>query len=142
MNTKASPELSKPRRRGTFARSTATSLFTTVLDFATLRGLVEWFGVNYILATWLGTVVGSLSNFTINRLWAFDARHRPQGGQFLRFLVTQAGSSLWQTVGVWILTERVGLPYLASKLVISVLVYLCWNYPMNRWFVFPASTAK
>ena len=123
-------------RKGTFPRSTITSLFTTALDFGTLTGLVELLGVNYVLATWLGSVVGSLSNFTINRVWAFDARDRPGTGQFARFVVVQAGATLWHTLGVWLLTRFEGLPYQASKLVIAALVYLVWNYPMNRWFVF------
>ncbi len=123
-------------RRGTFARNTLASLFTTALDFGTLTALVELARVDYVLATWVGTVVGSLSNFTINRLWTFDARDRPQGTQFLRFLLVQAGASLLHTLGVWIFTRFVGLPYQASKVVISALVYLGWNYPMNRWFVF------
>ncbi len=123
-------------RAGTFSRNTLTSLFTTALDFATLTGLVELLSVNYVLATWLGTVVGSLSNFTINRVWTFDARDRPRTGQFLRFLVVQGGASLQQTLGVWLITRFLDVPYLGSKLIISALVYLAWNYPMNRWFVF------
>jgi putative flippase GtrA len=123
-------------RRGTFSRSALASLLTTALDFGTLTGLVELAGVNYVLATWLGTVVGSLSNFTINRLWAFDAKDRPGTGQFVRFLLVQVVASLLHTGGVWGFTRFFGLPYQASKLVISVLVYLAWNYPMNRWFVF------
>ena len=114
-----------------------TSLFTTALDFATLTGLVEGLHVNYVLATWLGTVVGSLSNFTINRVWAFDARSQPHAGQFFRFVIVQAAASLWHTAGVWALTRFVGIPYWESKVVISAAVYLGWNYPMNRWFVFP-----
>ncbi len=123
-------------RRGTFSRSALTSLLTTALDLGTLTGLVEILGVDYVLATWIGTVVGSLSNFAINRLWAFDVRDRPGKGQFARFLLVQAGSSLLHTLGVWSFTRFLGLPYQASKIVISVLVYLVWNYPMNRWFVF------
>jgi putative flippase GtrA len=127
---------SSGHRRGTFSRSALTSLLTTALDFGTLTGLVELAGVDYVLATWLGTVVGSLSNFTINRLWAFDARDRPGAGQFVRFLLVQVAASFLHTGGVWALTRFLGLPYQASKLIISVLVYLAWNYPMNRWFVF------
>ena len=103
--------------RGTFSRNTLTSIFTTALDFITLTGLVELAGVDYVLATWIGTIVGSLSNFTINRVWAFDA-------------------SGLHTGGVWIFTRFLGLPYPASKLVVAALVYLAWNYPMNRWVVF------
>jgi putative flippase GtrA len=130
------PVRSAGHLRGTFSRSALTSLFTTALDFGTLSGLVELFGVDYVLATWIGTVVGSLSNFAINRAWAFDVRDRPRGAQFGRFLLVQAGASLLHTLGVWIFTRFAGLPYQASKVVISVLVYLGWNYPMNLWFVF------
>jgi putative flippase GtrA len=132
----ASSSMSGGHRKGTFSRSTITSIFTTALDFATLTGLVELLRVDYVLATWIGSVVGSLSNFSINRWWAFDARDRPGTGQFLRFVVVQAAASLWHTLGVWLFTRFAGLPYQASKIVIAALVYLGWNYPMNRWFVF------
>jgi putative flippase GtrA len=56
-----------PLIRGTFSRNTLTSIFTTALDFITLTGLVELAGVDYVLATWIGTIAGSLSNFSINR---------------------------------------------------------------------------
>jgi putative flippase GtrA len=134
MNTVGRDSAAHPR--GTFSRSLLTSIFTTALDFATLTGLVELAGVNYVLATWLGTVLGSLSNFTINRVWAFDARDRPPTGQFARFLLVQAAASVLHTVGVWVFTRFFGLPYQVSKIVISALVYLGWNYPMNRCFVF------
>jgi len=124
------------RHCGTFSRSALTSLFTTALDFGTLTGLVELLGVDYVLATWLGSIVGSLCNFTINRVWAFDARERPGTGQFLRFILVQVGASLWHTLGVWAFTRLLGVPYQASKLIIAAAAYLGWNYPMNRWFVF------
>ncbi|MGD0838926.1 MAG: GtrA family protein [Polyangia bacterium] len=131
-------------RRGTFSRSALASAFTTALDFGTLTALVELFAVNYVLATWIGTVVGSLSNFTINRVWAFAAREPSGAVQFARFLVVQAVASFLHTAGVWTLTRFLGLPYQASKVVISLLVYLGWNYPMNRWFVFrhPAKASR
>jgi putative flippase GtrA len=138
-NTESPPapsDVAAKQARGTFSRSALTSIFTTALDFATLTALVELLGVNYVLATWLGTIVGSLSNFTINRVWAFSARDRPPAGQFARFVLVQAAASVWHTLGVWIFTRFVGLPYQVSKLAIAALVYLGWNYPMNRWFVF------
>jgi putative flippase GtrA len=142
MSMKTAGRDSALRPHRTFSRSLLTSLFTTALDFGTLTGLVELVGVNYVLATWLGTVLGSLSNFTINRVWAFDARDRPPTGQFARFLAVQAFASVLHTAGVWGFTRFLGLPYQASKVIISVLVFLGWNYPMNRRFVFrrPAET--
>jgi putative flippase GtrA len=125
-----------PSSRPTFWRSTLTSLFTTALDFGTLVALTELAGVNYVVATWIGTVVGSLSNFTINKLWAFYASEHPALPAFTRFLLVQAGASGLHTAGVWALTRFVHLPYPVSKLAIAVAVYLGWNYPLNRWFVF------
>jgi putative flippase GtrA len=113
-----------------------TSLFTTGLDVGVLSGLVELAGVHYVLATWLGTVVGSLANFTINRQWAFSATHGRAHWQLARFVPVQIASSILQTLGVWTLTQYAGLQYLGSKITVAVLVYLFWNYPMNRYFVF------
>lgn len=123
-----------------FVRNSITSIFTTALDFSVLATLVELFHVNYVLATFCGTVVGALSNFLINRTWSFEASNAASHGgahwQLARFLPVQAGSSGLQTLGVWAFTAHAHLPYMVSKLVTSVLVYLAWNYPMNRWFVF------
>ena len=127
--------------RGTFWRNSLTSSFTILLDFVTLTGLVELAGVDYVLATWIGTVVGSLSNFSINRWWTFRVSWQPRSMQFLRFVLVQVGASGLHAGGVWIFTRFLGLPYPASKLVVAVLVYLGWNYPMNRWVVFSSRFA-
>jgi putative flippase GtrA len=120
----------------TFGRSVATSLLTTALDFATLVGLTELLGIDYVLATWIGTVIGSLSNFTLNKVWAFSARDAPAVPALGRFIVVQAGASALHTGGVWALTRFGRLPYPVSKLTVAAAVYLCWNYPLNRRFVF------
>ena len=119
-----------------FARNSITSVFTTALDFGVLFGLVEIFHVNYVIAVFLGTVAGATSNFLINRYWSFEATHSTPHWQLVRFLPVQAGSSGFQTLGVWLVTEHTRLTYYGSKMVVAVAVYLFWNYPMNRWFVF------
>jgi putative flippase GtrA len=53
-----------------------------------------------------------------------------------RFVLVQAGASGLHTGGVWLLTRFAGLPYPTSKLVVAAVVYLVWNYPLNRYFVF------
>jgi putative flippase GtrA len=120
----------------TFSRSVVTSLLTTALDFGTLVGLTELAGVNYVLATWIGTVAGALANFTINKLWAFHARGTRAMPALARFVAVQAGASGLHTGGVWALTHFAHLPYPVSKLLIAAAVYLTWNYPLNRWLVF------
>ena len=130
-------EAHRPNELGMFWRSVVTSLATTALDFGTLVGLTELAGVNYVLATWIGTVVGSLANFTLNKVWAFYASDAPALPALTRFALVQAGASGLHTAGVWVLTRFLRLPYPASKLAVAAAVYLGWNYPLNRWFVFP-----
>jgi putative flippase GtrA len=122
--------------RRTFPRSAATSIFTTSLDFGLLAALVELGHVNYVLATFLGTVLGSTSNFLINRRWAFAATDGHAGHQAARYLATQAGSAALHTSGVWLLTRFGGVRYLVAKVVVAIAAYLVWNYPMNHYFVF------
>jgi putative flippase GtrA len=124
----------------TFLRSNVTSLLTTAVDFGTLAALATGLHVNYVLATWIGTVFGSLSNFLINRYWAFHrpalGARSPKAGQFARFALVQVVASAFHTVGVWTLTRFAHFHYLESKLIAAVVVYLWWNYPMNLFFVF------
>lgn len=126
--------------RTSLGRSVMTSIFTTALDFGSMMGLVELVHVDYVIATFVGTIVGFLANFTINRYWAFEAHAGSLGWQFVRVLPVQAGSSGLQTLGVWVFDRFIGLRYWVAKIVVSALVYLVWNYPMNRWFVFGVSS--
>src|SRR5262249_26806732 len=122
--------------RTSLGRSILTSIFTTALDFGTLMGLVELVHVDYVIATFIGTIVGFLANFTINRYWSFEATQGAVQWQFVRILPVQAGSTGLQTLGVWIFDRFFGFSYWAAKIVVSTLVYLGWNYPMNRFWVF------
>jgi putative flippase GtrA len=124
--------------KGSFARNTLTSIFTTAVDFGTLTGLVELAHVNYVAATFIGSIVGFLTNFTINRYWSFAATDDAMHWQFVRIIPVQAGSTGLQTLGVWLFTSVFGVQYMASKIIVSTLVYLGWNYPMNRFWVFRA----
>ena len=119
-----------------FSRSATTSIFTTSLDFGLLAGLVELAHVNYVLATFLGTVLGATSNFLINRRWAFASADGHAWHQAARYLAVQAGSAALHTSGVWLLTRFGGVRYLIAKVVVAVGAFLVWNYPMNHCFVF------
>jgi putative flippase GtrA len=117
------------------ARSTLRSIFTTSLDFALLAVLVERCGVGCTLATFLGTLLGSSSNFLINRTWAFRATPGHAGAQAARYVLGQVGSMAVHTTGVWLATSA-GAKYVTAKVVVACLAYLIWNYPLNRSFVF------
>ena len=124
-----------------FARSAITSIFTTSLDFALLAALVELAGLGHPLATFLGTLVGSTSNFLINRSWAFRAGEGRAGAQAVRYVLVQLGSIGLHTLGVWWLADLCGVRYLVAKVIVAVAAYLAWNFPLCHFFVFRTASA-
>lgn len=119
-----------------FGRSILVSIFSTAVDFGTSILLVEAFQVNHELAVFIGTVIGFVLNFSLNRWWAFEAEDGPLGWQFVRVLPVQVGSSLFRPGIVYLFERYLELRYWIANLVAAAIVYLVWNYPMNRWFVF------
>ena len=98
---------------------------------------MEFAHVYYVLATALGALCGAITNFTLNKVWAFEHRHGRLRAQGARYALVSGGSLALNTGLVFSLTEYGGLRYLVSKAIAAVLVGWCWNYPLHRYFVFP-----
>lgn len=121
---------------GAFGRYAATSALATATDFA-IAGSLHGVGASAALATFLGCVAGGVVSFTLSRQWTFQAGARRALPQVLRFLVVWATSALLNSSGVPALLGVVGSFPVAWALVRAA-VYLGWNYPLSRWFVFSA----
>jgi putative flippase GtrA len=120
----------------TFSRSQVSAAVATGVDFAVLFGLVEFFGVWYVLSTAIGALAGAVTNFVMNRHWSFEAGDYAWRGQALRYTAVSAGSLALNTGGVYAATDGLGLHYALSVIVVSLLVALVYNYPLQRYFVF------
>jgi putative flippase GtrA len=119
-----------------FGRYATTSALATLTDF-TLFGSLHGLGVSAGIATFLGCVAGGCVAFSLSRGWGFRAGSARALPQALRFLVVWATSALLNSTAVPALLVWVSSPVLAWALVRSS-VYLGWNYPLSRWFVFSA----
>lgn len=117
-----------------FRRYAATSALATVTDFA-LASALHWFGSSAFVATFLGCVAGGCVAFSLSRSWTFKAGGGRAAPQLLRFVFVWLASALLNSVGVPALLAFVSSFQLAWAVVRGV-VYLGWNYPMTRWFVF------
>jgi putative flippase GtrA len=117
-----------------FGRYTLTSALATGSDFA-LASLLHAFGVAPALATFAGCGVGGGVAFGMNRGWTFNAGAGRPLPQLLRFLSVWATSALLNSAGVPAL-----LPFVTSFPIawglVRLAVYLAWNYPLARYFVF------
>ena len=120
----------------TFTRSSIASVIATGAEFALLPVLVHVVH----LADWAayGAVqfVGTLITFMLSRYWAFEAEDAKLHSQGFKYAVVFGGSFALNTalpsVGSYVLHREPVLAFGVSQ----VLVYLCWNYPMNKYWVF------
>jgi putative flippase GtrA len=119
-----------------FGRYAATSVLATATDF-TLAGSLHALGASAAGATFFGCVAGGTVAFWLSRRWTFQAGSAPALPQLLRFLFVWATSTLLNSSGVPALLSWVGSFPVAWALVRAA-VYLAWNYPLSRWFVFAA----
>ncbi|HRK02441.1 MAG TPA: GtrA family protein [Oligoflexia bacterium] len=130
----------------TFGKANATAIAATVVDFGTLALLVEITHLHYVLATAVAACLGAITNFLLNRTWAFSdwgnhaRKKRRTAGlskQLKRYALVSIMSALFNTAGVFFFAEYAGFKYFTAKVLASILVAWLWNYPMHRRFVWP-----
>ncbi len=126
----------------TFARSIATSLVVIVVEVLLILALEQVYvpdAVSYGAVQIIGTAI----TFTFNKLWVFGAA---KTGTVLaegaKAIAVFGGSLALNTglpsVGSYVLHAPPVAAFLASQ----VIVFLAWNYPLNRWWVFPSQKQK
>jgi putative flippase GtrA len=117
-----------------FRRYAATSALATLTDFALASGLHR-LGTTAAIATFFGCVAGGGVAFALSRGWTFQAGGARALPQLLRFLCVWLASALLNSAGVPALLGWVA-SFQVAWVIVRGAVYLGWNYPMTRWFVF------
>lgn len=124
---------------GAFGRYAATSALATGTDFV-IAGSLHRAGLSAALATFIGCAAGGLVSFSLSRQWTFQAGAGRALPQVARFLFVWATSALLNATGVPVLLTWLG-SFSAAWGLVRAAVYLGWNYPLSRWFVFAAGKA-
>ena len=125
----------------TFGRHQVGSVVATAIDFATMSALVSGFGMAAALATAIGAAVGGVSNFLLGRHWIFSAKHDPMGGQAGRYAFVSGMSLALNAGGEYVLHDLFGIQYLLARVMIAFIVSICWNFPVQRAFVYRQAMA-
>ncbi len=120
----------------TYLRSQFSALLATVTDFVVTIVFKEIVGIWYVHAVAIGAAVGAITAFVLNRNWVFKAQSKSVKQQAFRYILVAFGSWLLNTSGVYLLTESVGISYLYSKVVVSILIGLSYNFILAKRFVF------
>ncbi len=107
----------------------------TAVDVATLVLLVHA-GEPIALSAFCGASAGAATGFSLNKYLAFRDRSRITWQQLGRFGIVAVATALLMALAMEIVAVKLGVPYLAAKLVCSTLVFLAWTYPAQRRLVF------
>ncbi|MCK9401990.1 MAG: GtrA family protein [Chitinophagaceae bacterium] len=119
-----------------FIKAQAASLTATGADFTVTVLLKEWVGFWYLLASILGTISGGIVNFKLNRSWVFSTSDHRIYFQAIKYLLVWIGNLVLVSGGVFLLTNYGGFTYLISKITVSVMIGVLYNYVLQKKFVF------
>jgi putative flippase GtrA len=124
------------RSLGLLIRHQAGAILATIADFLTMIAWVELRLGSSVSGAAVGAASGAITSFTMGRLWIFQAHRRPAAGQALRYALVSAGSLGLNSLGQYLALKASGLPYVLCRVVVAAVVGVCWNFPLQRRFVF------
>jgi putative flippase GtrA len=89
-----------------------------------------------VIASGIGSFFGACVSFSLGRNWAFRRKDGKMSHQAIKYLITSGTSLVLNTLGIYLLTEWTGLDPKISKVLISILVGIFFNFLMYRYFVY------
>lgn len=119
-----------------FFKAQASSLIATVTDFALTIFLVEVVQLLAIVAAAIGTITGGVVNFFLGRNWVFKAGTSPIPKQAFRYLLVWIGNFFLNIAGMAFMVNFMHANYIFSKILISLLVGVFYNYLLQGKYVF------
>lgn len=111
-----------------------------VCDYLIMLFLTECFGIHYTISIIVGCILGAVVNFSINKTWSFfrsNVKYRfSLSQQLLRFVFVVASSIALKVAGTHLLAVFAGFDYKIARIITDILVSLCYNYVLQRYWVF------
>lgn len=117
-------------------RSQITSVTATGVDFLVYFILFKGLQMYYGWASGIGAFCGAMVSFFLGRNWTFKRKDGKISGQMIRYGLTALASVALNTKGVIYVTEVFNFAPTVSKIIISVLVGVLFNFTMHRYFVY------
>ncbi len=120
----------------TFLKANISSSIASFFDYLVTIFLVSLFRIDVALASTTGTVCGGVLNFLIGRTWVFESRKRKVREQAIRYGIVWTGNLFLNVAGMYLLTKMLKVHYVFAKLFVSLLVGFCYNYTLQKKYVF------
>jgi putative flippase GtrA len=106
------------------------------VDTGLLYALTEWGGLHYLVSTTISFLTGLVITYLFSILWVFDNRNlKNKYAEFSVFLIIGAVGLLLTNGFMWLFTDKLGLYYILSKIITTVLVFI-WNFAAKKSLLF------
>lgn len=139
-----------------FLRAQMASQVASITDFTSTIISHYVFGVFYVYASFIGSVLGGVVNCLVNYKFTFRSKDVQKRHVALKYSFVWIGSIFLNTYGTYLGTELLReFPPLQSllgqfvddvfvgvKAIVSLIVGFVWNYNMQRYFVYRNITIK
>jgi putative flippase GtrA len=128
------------KRLKVFVKAQFSAFTGGMCDYLIMIFLTELIGVYYPLSIAISCVLGAVVNFSINKTWSFYSKKNgyrfslPQ--QLWRFLLVVTSSIVLKIAGTYCITTFVHIDYIISRIITDIVVSLCFNYVLQRYWVF------
>jgi dolichol-phosphate mannosyltransferase len=125
----------KRTHAGRFIRFAVVGTSGVLVNYAVLYALVEFAGLNQLIAVALANETAILSNFVWNNIWTFSdaGRETPVWVRAARYNIFGLGGLLLSVAVLGLLTYGLGLNYLVAN-AFAIGAAMTWNYLSNaRW---------
>jgi putative flippase GtrA len=96
--------------------------------------------MHHVRAAVLGAVLGGIIDFAVKKFWVFNTAHQRTIAEGWRYALVSGTSAVVFGGVVFVLVDVLHRTLPMAVVAASCLVGLFWNYPMHRWFVFPAAS--
>ncbi len=120
----------------TFLKANISSSIASFFDYLITIFLVSFLRADVVIASTTGTLCGGIINFLIGRNWVFESKNRKANHQAVRYGIVWGGNLLLNTGGMYLMTKGLKVHYVVSKLFVSLIVGFCYNYTMQKKYVF------
>lgn len=107
-----------------------------LVDAGLLFALTEWAGLHYLVSSTISFSVGLVITYIFSIFWVFDNRTlKSKWAEFLVFVLIGVIGLVLTNFFLWIFTDKLGLHYLLSKIITTVLVFI-WNFIAKKSLLF------
>lgn len=133
----------------TFIRSSMSSQLCAWFDFIVSFVMFAWVGLKPVYSTAIGALCGGIANCVVNYKFTYHSIECPWKAVIVKFAMIWFGSMLLNSFGTeglyWLLSrwhflEKLGFRpdgyFTVSRLIVSGVVSLGWNFQMQRLFVY------